>query len=202
MKETIKQLLHFLSLFLVSPCGLLCLMEKWISEEAEGVFLFWTQCFSLLPGLPGLFLRRAFYCQTLERCSPNVFIGFGTLFSHREVRLADEVYIGPYCLIGSVDIDRNCFIGSRVSLLSGKHQHGRDENGRWMVADRADFVQISIGYNVWIGEGAIVMDSVASGSQVAAGSLVNKPVPANVTVAGNPAKVVRNFTGQVWMVED
>lgn len=49
--------------------------------------------------------------------------------------------------------------------------------------------------NVWIGMNAIILKGVRIGenSVVAAGAVVAKSVPANVVVAGNPAKVVKQL---------
>lgn len=48
--------------------------------------------------------------------------------------------------------------------------------------------------NIWIGAGSIILPGVKIGSNsiVAAGSVVTKEVPSNVTVAGVPAKVIKN----------
>ena len=53
--------------------------------------------------------------------------------------------------------------------------------------------------NVVIGAGAIVLINVRIGkiSIVAAGAVVTKDIPANSIVAGNPGKVVRQFT-PIW----
>ena len=47
--------------------------------------------------------------------------------------------------------------------------------------------------NVFIGARSIIMKGVhiGNGSVVGAGSVVTKDVPANVIVAGNPAKIVK-----------
>lgn len=54
---------------------------------------------------------------------------------------------------------------------------------------------VEIGDDVWIGGGAIILPGVTIGSNVivGAGSVVTKDVPNNVIVAGNPAKIVKQF---------
>jgi len=51
-----------------------------------------------------------------------------------------------------------------------------------------------IGKNCFIGAGAIILPGVKVGDNVivGAGSLVNKDVPNNTIVAGNPAKVIKS----------
>jgi acetyltransferase-like isoleucine patch superfamily enzyme len=53
---------------------------------------------------------------------------------------------------------------------------------------------IVIGDNIWIGTSATILDGVTigSGSIVGAGSVVNKDVPPDSLVLGNPARVVKN----------
>ncbi|BAV86488.1 maltose O-acetyltransferase [Rothia aeria] len=52
---------------------------------------------------------------------------------------------------------------------------------------------ITVGDNVWIGGGAIILGGVSIGENavIGAGSVVTKDVPANAVVVGNPARVVR-----------
>lgn len=54
---------------------------------------------------------------------------------------------------------------------------------------------ISIGKDVWIGAGAIILPGVkiGNGVVVAAGAVVNKDVPDNVMVAGVPATIKKNL---------
>ncbi len=58
---------------------------------------------------------------------------------------------------------------------------------------------ITVGDNVWFGANCIVVPSrpegitIGSNSVIAAGTLVNKNVPANVLVAGNPMRIIREI---------
>ena len=54
---------------------------------------------------------------------------------------------------------------------------------------------VTIGDSVWIGGSAILLPGVKIGdkSVVGAGAVVTKDVPANVVVAGNPAKIIRTI---------
>ncbi len=191
----VKSVINALALALVSPAALTCWVEERIAPYAEGVFGFWTHIFAILPGAPGLFLRRAFYRLTLRRCAIEFFIGFGALFFHRQVLVEEGVYIGPYAVVGCARLRRGCLIGTRANLLSGSAQHEMRDDGRWAASERSRFVEIEIGEHAWIGEAATVMADVGAGSVVAAGSVVSAAVPVAVVVAGNPARFVRSVAG-------
>lgn len=57
---------------------------------------------------------------------------------------------------------------------------------------------VTIGDDVWIGAGAVVLPGVTigAGSVVAAGSVVTKTVPPLVVVAGVPARIIREITDE------
>lgn len=54
-------------------------------------------------------------------------------------------------------------------------------------------VPVTIGNNVWIGGGAILLPGVTIGDNVVigAGSIVTKDIPANSVACGNPCRVIR-----------
>jgi acetyltransferase-like isoleucine patch superfamily enzyme len=189
----VKAFFDAVAFILAWPAALSSQIEHAIAPNSEGLFLFWAQTFALLPGLPGVFLRRAFYKQTLQHCGANVHIGFGAYFTHREARVEQNVYIGPYALLGSVILRKHCLIGSRASLLSGGQLHVMDDAGNWDAADRSRMRQIEIGEYAWLGEGALTMANVGARAMVAAGSVVSTAVPERVMVAGNPARFVRKL---------
>lgn len=54
---------------------------------------------------------------------------------------------------------------------------------------------VSIGKNVWIGGGSIILPgvSIGDGTTIGAGSVVTKSIPAHVVAVGNPCRVIRNI---------
>lgn len=193
MYALVKKILNGICRILVLPLALPCRLEEKLSPHSEIVFGTCSHLFALLPGLPGIFLRRAFYSLTLTGCSLNCSIGFGSLFTHRDAVVRDHVYLGAYTIVGSALIGEKTYIGSRVSITSGKDLHIRDDRGGWTPFDPKRIVQVRIGPNVWIGEGAIVMADIGEGTLVGAGSVISSSVRRNVVVAGNPARFIRHL---------
>lgn len=52
---------------------------------------------------------------------------------------------------------------------------------------------VSIGKNVWIGGGSIILPgvSIGDGTTIGAGSVVTKDIPANCIAVGNPCRVIK-----------
>lgn len=147
-----------------------------------------SQGFALLPGLTGVTLRRAFYQLTLASCGDDVHVGFGTLLTSPDTTLGPRAYVGPYCVLGAVDVGADALLGSGVSVTNGAHQHGtarldvpvREQPGAWP--------RVRIGRDVWVGDRAVVMADVGEQAVVAAAAVVTKPVARRQIVAGVPAK--------------
>jgi virginiamycin A acetyltransferase len=190
----LKRAFNIVALILMSPCAFTCWLERRLKPSSQIVFAFWTHVAALLPGVPGVFLRRAFYRWTLDECAEEVIIEFGALFTRRSARLEPGVYVGPYALIGSACLRENALVGSRASLLSGGQHHELLPSGEWSATDDRKLSTIEIGPNTWIGEGAILMAGTGAGCMVAAGGVVSVAVPPAVMVAGNPARFVRRLT--------
>ncbi|MGW9493869.1 sugar O-acetyltransferase [Streptomyces prasinus] len=93
--------------------------------------------------------------------------------------------------VAAIVIGEDCQIGPNVQLLTPTHPvEPRPRRDKLEAAQ-----PITIGDNVWIGGGAIVLPGVTIGdnSVIGAGAVVTKDVPANVIAVGSPARPVRDI---------
>ncbi len=160
-------------------------------DRSDSIFQTYSQVVSLVPGIEGEFLRRAFYSLALPRCGEDFTVGFGTVFSKQGVEVGDRVYIGMHCTIGHAVFGDHVTIGSNVDILSGSGQHNFGDLETPIQDQGGTYATVAIGENSWLGNGAIVMADIGRDCVIGAGSVVAKPLPDRVLVAGNPARVIR-----------
>lgn len=100
---------------------------------------------------------------------------------------------------GKITIGDNALIAPNVQLYTAYHPTSAAERFPPATQDgsfafcKNITAPITIGDNVWIGGGYIVMPGITIGSNVVigAGSVVTKDIPDNVIAYGNPCKVAR-----------
>jgi len=189
MKKILQKAIYLLCLVVTAPLYLLFRISK-----SEDLFAAQTQFLALIPGKIGSYLRVAYYSQTLQRCSPKGYIGFGSFFAHPQAELGIGYYIGAYCIIGKASIGDHATIASHVSILSGKNQHGFREIGKPIQEQPGVFRKISIGENCWIGNNAVIMADLGRQNVVAAGSVVVSSTGDFDIMVGNPARAVKKVT--------
>lgn len=189
--ETAKAAVKLASVLVVSPLILLYWVLRPIAREDQ-LFSGFSQLLSLIPGLPGSYLRIAFYRYVMQHCATDSVIGFGSLFSHRGTELHSGIYIGPQCNIGLSIIHPNCLIGSGVHILSGKNQHKFEDLNMPVRLQGGQYEQISLGENSWVGNGAIIMANVGRDCIIGAGTVVTQDLPSGSIVVGNPGQIVRS----------
>jgi acetyltransferase-like isoleucine patch superfamily enzyme len=185
LKALLKTAAQGISIALVSPFALLSVLGR-----SDTFYTTFAHLFALAPGIPGDYLRVAFYHLTLAECALSSRVQFGSYFAHREARVGPHVYIGSYCILGLVRIGENTQIASGVQVLSGRHQHPRDDDGKILGGERGVFSPVNIGANCWIGAGAIVMAEVGAASTIGAGSVVVNAIEPGSLAVGSPARVV------------
>ena len=191
MKEFVKSLAMFVGFAIMTLPAATCWLERLLGA-GDRVFTSWGQFCALLPGLPGTYLRRCFYCLTLKNCARDCTIGFLSQITNRDTIIESGVYIGPMAVIGLAKLGRGTLIGTRVGILNGGFQHERLADGTLGAFNAENVGATQIGTDTWIGEAAIVMADVGARCVVGAGSVVHRPVRDGSLVAGNPARFLRN----------
>ena len=192
VKTILKWIFNLISLGIASP---LALLEKLYSRFSKSEKLFQThgQILSLVPGLAGVYLRRAYYCLTTKACSLDCYISFGTLLTHKETEIAKGVYLGDYCEVGKVKIGENVLIGSNVDIISGKYTHLFSDPSVPIHVQGGVFGQIQIGSNSWVGNSAVILANLGEQCVIGAGAVVVKDIPPRSVAVGNPARVIRQI---------
>ena len=122
----------------------------------------------------GVFIEAPFHMAY----GPNLMFGEG-------------VYLNAGCVMldtAPVRIGARTMLGPGVHVYCADHHRGRSE--RLKGLERA--LPVTIGAEVWIGGGAIVMPgvTVGEGAVVGAGAVVTRDVPADTRVAGVPARPI------------
>ena len=142
-----------------------------------------AQRLSILKGLLGgigdnaILINQPFYCDY----GKQIRVG-KRFFANFHFTVLDEA---------PVTIGDDCFIGPNVSIYTACHSTDPTERN-----SRREWAEpVTIGNNVWIGGSVTILPGVTIGDNVTigAGAVVTKDVPANVVVAGNPAKVIKQL---------
>ena len=122
------------------------------------------------------------------------FVDYG-----ENIHLGNQVEIDMNC--GFLDCNRitigDCSgIGPGVHIYAVFHSTRPEERlsehgGLW----KSQTAPVTIGKNVWIGGGSIILPGVTigDGTTIGAGSVVAESIPANVVAVGNPCKVIRHL---------
>ncbi|MET8833050.1 sugar O-acetyltransferase [Micromonospora sp. NPDC004540] len=111
-----------------------------------------------------------------------------------------QTHLGPRCFVNfnavfldvaRITIGADVQIGPNVQLLTATHPvEPAARRDKWEAAE-----PITIGDNVWLGGGVIVLAGVTIGENtvVGAGTVVTRDLPPNVVALGNPARPVRDL---------
>ncbi len=135
---------------------------------------------------------RALMSELTGRPVPESLAVFPPFYSEfgKNLHLGEDVFINIGCRFqdaGGITIGDGSLIGHGSTLTT--LDHGVDPDRR------ADMIPapIVIGRKVWLGASVTVVPGVTigDGAIVGAGAVVTKDVPANATVAGVPARVIR-----------
>jgi phosphonate metabolism protein (transferase hexapeptide repeat family) len=126
----------------------------------------------------------------------------------QEVTMGDYSYVVNDAQITYTTIGKFCSIAAMTRINPGNHPMHRATQAHFTYrasayfpgeSDDVDFFDwrrahhVSIGNDVWIGHGAVVLPGrqIGTGAVIAAGAVVTKDVAPYTIVAGNPARVIR-----------
>ncbi|MEV1290354.1 sugar O-acetyltransferase [Micromonospora sp. NPDC049679] len=93
--------------------------------------------------------------------------------------------------VAPITIGDDVQVGPNVQFLTPTHPvEAEPRRAKFEAAQ-----PITVGNNVWLGGGVIILPGVSIGENtvVGAGAVVTKDLPANVVAVGNPARVVRTL---------
>ena len=144
----------------------------------------------------------------LKACKLGRYASIGERVVLREVNVGDFSYFERHAEAIYTTIGKFCSIAanSRINALEHpieritqhKLSYRPNEYFRWLGVDaafraRRQAKAVSIGNDVWIGHGAVIMPgiSIGNGAIVGANTVVTKDVRAYTIVAGVPAKPLR-----------
>jgi maltose O-acetyltransferase len=125
----------------------------------------------------GVEIRPPLFCDYGYQIAigARTFVNYGAVFLDvAKITIGEDVQFGP-----------------NVQLLTPTHP--LDPETRQAKYEAAE--PITIGNNVWLGGGVIVLPGVTIGDNtvVGAGAVVTKDLPPNVVAVGNPARVIRQL---------
>ena len=131
----------------------------------------------------------------LYGCKIGDFTKIGTF-----VEVQKGATIGKNCKISShtficegVHIEDNCFIGHNVTFINDKYPRATNPDGSMQTEEDWVCVPTFIRKGASIGSSSTILCGITIGENaiVGAGAVVTKDVPANSTVAGVPARVIK-----------
>lgn len=112
----------------------------------------------------------------------NTHIGAGCFFNFNCVFLD----------VAPITFGDGVLVGSNVQFLTPTHPiNPVDRRNAWEGGK-----PVTVGDNVWIGGGAILLPGVTVGenSIIGAGAVVSRDIPANSIAVGNPARVIKTVS--------
>jgi maltose O-acetyltransferase len=139
--------------------------------------------------------RQALLPQMLGSVGKNALIWPPFYCSYgKHIHLGDNVFMNYNCTFldnGEVHIGSNVMLGPMVQIYTAEHPlKAKPRNQGWEKTR-----PITIGDDVWIAGGAILLPGVTigRGAVIGAGAVVTKDVAPYTVVAGNPARVIREI---------
>jgi maltose O-acetyltransferase len=112
------------------------------------------------------------------------------------IKVGSNVEINMNCVFldcNWITLGNNVLIGPNVQIYAVGHPISPKEREKDYLIGLTK--PVTIGDNVWVGGGSVIVPGVTIGNNVTigAGSVVTKDIPDNVLAYGNPCRVVRRI---------
>jgi len=154
-----------------------------------------SNCSRIAPGVKLGRNVRIYGFVNLYGCEIGEETSIGTF-----VEVQKGAKIGARCKISShsficegVTIESGVFVGHGVTFINDRQPRAIDKSGKLKTKSDWNCEKTVVKHGAAIGSGATLLGGITIGENalVGAGSVVTKDVPPNVTVAGNPARILR-----------
>lgn len=112
------------------------------------------------------------------------------LMDYAPITIGDNVLLAPNVTITTVN---HSLDPDQRRIFDTKDSFHPEKKGNWEI-----IAPVTIGDDVWIGAGAIILPGVTigSGTTIGAGSVVTHDIPPNALAFGVPCRVVREITAE------
>lgn len=182
------------------------------------------ECFDLILGIIKFFIYRIFYFNRLNIKGRQKF-SFHTNFCIKKnskisfesscrtrrnctfycydgatIDIGKKVFFNEGNIISArkkIKIGDNCNFGNNVSIYDNDHDYKNDLS-QYLTSN------ITIGNNVWVGAGSIILRGVSIGDNcvIAAGTIVNKNIPNNTIVYQKRTTVINDVNKKTKIDEN
>lgn len=145
--------------------------------------------------------REQLIHEMVGQCGENVRVNQPFRVDYgKNISIGTDVVINMNCTLldtGKITIGNQVLIGPDVKIYTALHpkeansRFAKDKNGATYVVTLA--APVTIGDDVWIGGGTIILPGVKIGSHsiIGAGSIVTQDIPDYSIACGNPCSVKR-----------
>lgn len=144
------------------------------------------------------YIKVGVHFRAMSGLRLEAFGEFRGQYFNPSIIIGDYFDAGQYCHIGAInniEIGNHVLLGSKVCIIDHSHGDTSRESLLYPPGERQLVCKgkITIGNNVWIGDGVVILSGVSIGdnSIIGANAVVTKDIPENAVAVGTPAKVIR-----------
>lgn len=173
----------------------------------------WSLCCTKVFFRPARLIRRPVYIRGRKGMTfgSGFTTGYRCRFEIFDFKSGFKLKIGENCKIGdnvhivaseNVTIGDGCLMASNIFISDTNH--GSENDAPTIPPDERELTScpVTIGKNVWVGEGVCILPGarIGDGCIIGAHSIVKGDIPSFTVVVGAPAKVVKkyNFDNKIW----